>query len=61
MAGAVYGAFVAAAAIFVLVLDGFGVCDIPNIVWSLVFSFALLIWPVVSTSRPSVLPPAPVG
>ncbi len=36
--GAVYGALVAAAAIFAMALDGFGVGDIPNIVWQLGFS-----------------------
>lgn len=42
--GVVYGALFAGAAIFVLLLDGFGVSDIPNLVWSLPFSFALLAW-----------------
>jgi hypothetical protein len=42
--GALYGALVATTAICVLVLDVVGVSDIPNIVWTLSFSFFLLIW-----------------
>ncbi len=41
---ALYGALLIAAAIFVLVLDVFGVSDIPNIVWTFTFSIFLLIW-----------------
>jgi hypothetical protein len=42
--GALYGALLATTAICVLVLDVLGVSDIPNIVWTLSFSFFLLIW-----------------
>jgi hypothetical protein len=42
--GVVYGALFAAAAICVLVLDTLGVREIPNIVWPLIQSFALLYW-----------------
>ncbi|OBF36682.1 hypothetical protein A5724_12470 [Mycobacterium sp. ACS1612] len=49
--GAVYGALLAAAAICVLVLDAVGVSDIPNIVWHLVMSVALLYWAARMTTE----------
>lgn len=42
--GVVYGALFAAAGLCVLLLDTLGMSDIPNFVWPLIESFALLFW-----------------